>query len=229
MDDHPGRRIVGGASAGPDAGHLADDHDRPARFLEQGRGFPWAWDEEVVVDEARLPERQSARPAAAYQFAADALAEEVHRRDVPRAVGRERVWLGAPDAKVVVAQGAARQEQRALQAQMGVPPLGWVLRRELGQRVSPQEPQVQELQPERVLQAQASPPQAQEHGRPVEQPNAQGQQASRPLADAPAMPGEQQEPPGARDGARPLLPLLLSLRARLPRRFPHSLHLAGDA
>src|SRR5690242_6981796 len=104
MDGHPARRIVGGASAGPDAGHLADDHDRPARFLEQGRGFPWAWDEEVVVDEARLPERQSVRPAAVCQAAADALAEEVHRRDVLTVAGPARGSSGASDAKVVAAQ-----------------------------------------------------------------------------------------------------------------------------
>ncbi|HEV2102030.1 MAG TPA: hypothetical protein VGR58_04550 [Candidatus Acidoferrum sp.] len=81
---------------------------------------------------------------------------------------------------------------------------------------------------ERVLQAQASPPQVQEHGRPVEQLKAQGQQASRPLADAPARRGEQQEPPGAWDAAQPLSPLLLSRHARLPQRFRHSLHPAGD-
>lgn len=229
MDGHPGRRIVGGASAGPDADHLAGDHDRRARFREQGRGFPWAWDEEVAAGEAHLPERQSARLAAACQVAADALAEEVLRRDVLTVAGPARGLSGVSDAKVVVAQGAARQEQRVPQAQLGVPPQARVLLREPGQRVSPQEPQAREPQPERVLRAQASPPQVQEHGRPVEQLNAQGQQASRPLADAPAMLGEQQEPPGARDGAQPLSPLLLSRHVRLPRRFRRSLHLAGDA
>ena len=229
MDGHLARRIVGGASAGPDADHLAGDHDRRARFQEQGRGFPWAWGEEVAGDEARLPERQGARPAAACQAAADALAEEVLRRDVLMVAGPAHGSSDALDAKVVVARDAARQEQRALRAQPGVPPLGRVLPREPGQRASPREPQAQETRPERVLRAQASPPQVQEHGRPVEQLNAQGQQASRPLADAPAKLGEQQEPPGARDGAQPLSPPLLSRRARLRQRFRHSLHLAGDA
>lgn len=117
MDGHLARRIVGGASAGPDADHLAGDHDRRARYRAQGRGFPWAWDEEVAADEARLPERQSARPAAACPVAADALAEEVLRRDVPTVAGPARGSWGGSDAKAVVAQGVARQEQRALQAQ----------------------------------------------------------------------------------------------------------------
>ncbi|HEV2102029.1 MAG TPA: hypothetical protein VGR58_04545 [Candidatus Acidoferrum sp.] len=139
MDGHLARRIVGGASAGPDADHLAGDHDRRARFREPGRGFPWAWDEEVAADEARLPERQSARLAAVCPVAADALAE-VLRQDVPRAVGPERGWSDASGAKAVVAQGAARQEQRVRRAQMGAPPLVRALLREPGQRASPPEP-----------------------------------------------------------------------------------------
>src|SRR5689334_21509546 len=105
MDGHLARRIVGGASAGPDADHLVGDHDRRARFREQGRGFPWAWDEEVVVGEARLPERQSVRPVAVCPVAADALAAELLRRDVLTVAGPARGSSGASDAKVVVEQG----------------------------------------------------------------------------------------------------------------------------
>ena len=108
MDVHLDRRIVAGASAGPDAGHWDDDHGRRARFRELGRGFRWAWDEEVAVGAAHLPERQSARPAAACPVAEDAIAEAALRRDVPRVVGPERASSDALDAKVVVAQGAAR-------------------------------------------------------------------------------------------------------------------------
>ena len=229
MDGHPARRIVEGAWAGPDADHLAGDRDHQARFRELGRDFPWAWDEEVAADEARLPERQSARLAAACPVGADALAEAALRRDVPRAVGPERGWWDASDAKVVVALDAARQVQRVLLAQMGVPPLAPVLPREPGQRVSPQERQARETRRELVLLAQASRPQAQEDVRQAEQLMAQGQQASRPLADVPALPEEQLEPLAAPDVARPPSPRLLSRPARLPRRFRHWLHPAGDA
>ena len=221
MDGHPARRIVEGAWAGPDAGHLAGDHDHQARFRGLGRGFPWAWDEEVAADEARLQGRQSARLAAA--------CPEVLRRDAPRAVGPGGASWDALDAKVVVAQDAARQVQRVLQAQMGVPPLAPVLPRELGLRVSPRGRQGPELQLELVLQAQASRPQVREHVQPAEQLKAQGQQASRPLADVPALPGEQPEPLAAPDVAQPPSLRLPSRLARLPRRFRHSRHLAGDA
>jgi hypothetical protein len=70
------------------------------------------------VGAAHLPERQSARPAAACPVAEDAIAEAALRRDVPRVVGPERASSDALDAKVVVAQGAARWEQLM---QMGVP------------------------------------------------------------------------------------------------------------
>jgi hypothetical protein len=123
MDVHPGRRIVAGALADPDAGHLDDDHDHLARFRELVHGFPWAWDEEVVADEARLPEHQSARLAAACLVAGDARVKAVLRRDVPQAVDPEHAWSDALDAKVVVRQGAARWEQRAWQGQRDVPPL----------------------------------------------------------------------------------------------------------
>ena len=229
MDGHLARRIVEGAWAGPDAGHLAGDHGHRVRFRELGRGFPWAWDEEVAADEARLQGRQSARLAAACPVGADALAEEVLRRDAPRAVGPGGASWDALDATVVVAQDAARQVQRVLQAQMGVPPLAPVLPRELGLRVSPRGRQGPELQRELVLQAQASPPQVREHVQPAEQLKAQGQQASRPLADVPALPGEQPEPLAAPDVARLPSLRLLSRPARLPRRFRHSRHLAGDA
>jgi hypothetical protein len=117
------RRIVAGASAGRDADHWADDHDHRARFREPGRGFRWAWDEEVVAGAARLPEHQSERLAAGCLVGADAIAEAVLRRDVPQAVGPEHAWSDALDAKVVVAQGAARWEQRAWQGQRDVLPL----------------------------------------------------------------------------------------------------------
>jgi len=118
MDGHPDRPIVAGALAGPDAAHLDDDLGRQVQFRELAHGFQWAWDEEVVAGAAHLPTHRSARLAAAYPVAADALAKAVLRRDVPRAVGPEYASSDALDAKVVVAQDAARWEQRARQAQL---------------------------------------------------------------------------------------------------------------
>ncbi len=123
MDGRPGRPIVAGASAGQDAGHLDDDPDHRAQFRELGRGFRWAWDEEVVADEARLPERRSARLVAACLAAADAIEEAVLHRDVPRAVGREGASSDVLDVKVVAGRGAARWEQLERQGQRDVPRL----------------------------------------------------------------------------------------------------------
>ena len=123
MDVHPARPIVAGASAGPDAGHWAGDHGHRAQFRELGRGFPWAWDEEVAVGAAQLRKRRDARIAAACLVAGDARVKAVLRRDVPQAAGPEHAWSDALDAKVVVAQGAARWEQRAWQGQRDVLPL----------------------------------------------------------------------------------------------------------
>jgi hypothetical protein len=120
MDGHPGRPIVAGAWAGQDAGHWDDDPDHRAQFREPGRGFRWAWDEEVVADEVRLPERRSARLVAACLAAADAIEEAVLHRDVPQAVGREGASLDVLDAKVVVVRGAARREQLERQGQRDV-------------------------------------------------------------------------------------------------------------
>jgi hypothetical protein len=102
---------------------LDDDHDHRARFRELGRGFPWAWDEEVVVGAEQLRKRRGARLADACLVAADARAEEMLLRGVPRAAGLERASWDALDAKVVVAQGAARWEQLARQGRRDVPRL----------------------------------------------------------------------------------------------------------
>jgi hypothetical protein len=69
---------------------LDDDRDRRVQFRELGRGFPWAWDEEVAAGAARLPAHRNARLAAACPVAGDAIAEQALRQDVPRDVGRER-------------------------------------------------------------------------------------------------------------------------------------------
>jgi len=79
-----------GASAGPDAGRSAGGRGLPAQFRELARGFPWAWDEEVVAGAAHLPARQNARLAVANPVAADAIAMEVLHRGVPQAAGPER-------------------------------------------------------------------------------------------------------------------------------------------
>jgi hypothetical protein len=111
-----------GASAGPDAGHSACVRGHPAQFRELARGFPWAWDEEVVAGAAQLLKRQGARLAAACRVAADAFAESVLRRGVLPAVGPERELSGAWDAKVAVARDAACRELQELEARRGVPP-----------------------------------------------------------------------------------------------------------
>jgi hypothetical protein len=77
--------------------------------------------------------------------------------------------------------------------------------------------------------AQVSPPRA------LQQVVLQSQLALRPLASPPlagalAQPEEQQEPPLELAAFSELpSPPLLSLIARLPRRFPHPLHLADGA
>jgi hypothetical protein len=91
----PARQTVAGALVGPDAGHLAGDHGHPEQFRELARGYPWAWDEEVVADAAQLQTRQSGRLAAACPVAAGVLAEAALRRDVPWAVGLEHESSGA--------------------------------------------------------------------------------------------------------------------------------------
>jgi hypothetical protein len=87
----PVRQTVAGASADPDAGHLAGARALLAQFQELARGFPWAWDEEVVAGAAHLQARQSARLAVASPVAADAIAEVVLRPGVPQAAGPECV------------------------------------------------------------------------------------------------------------------------------------------
>jgi hypothetical protein len=65
---------------------LAGDRDHPAQFQELGRGFPWAWGEEVVEGAARSLKRRGARLAAACRVAAGERAVKVPRQGVPRAV-----------------------------------------------------------------------------------------------------------------------------------------------
>jgi hypothetical protein len=96
---------------------LAGGHGLRAQYRELARGFPWAWDEEVVAGAARLPVRWSVRLAAGCPVAADATAKKVHRRGVPRAAGPEREWWGAWDAKAVEEQAAARRKLRVAQSQ----------------------------------------------------------------------------------------------------------------
>src|SRR5260221_14702932 len=98
MDGHPGRPIVAGAWAGQDAGHWDDDPDHRAQFREPGRGSRWAWDEEGVADEVRLPERRSGRLVAACLAAADAIEKAGLHRGVPPAVGREDAASDTLDA-----------------------------------------------------------------------------------------------------------------------------------
>jgi hypothetical protein len=113
-DAHLARQIAVGALVGPDAGRLAGDRGHPAQFQELGRGFPWAWDEEVVASAARLLKRRGAQLAAACRIAAGALAEEVVHWDARRAVGPERESSGERDAKVVAAQDVGLRERREL-------------------------------------------------------------------------------------------------------------------
>jgi phosphoribosyl-ATP pyrophosphohydrolase len=61
------------------------------QFQALARGFPWAWDEEVVADVARLLAHRNALLAAASLAAADVIAEVVLRRGAPRAAGPECV------------------------------------------------------------------------------------------------------------------------------------------
>jgi hypothetical protein len=103
---------------------LGGDRGHPAQFQELGRGFPWAWDEEVVADVALLLLRQGARLEAACQVAPGALVEEVLHRGVPRAVDPGRESSDASDAKAVVVLDAARRGRRELRAQPGVLPQG---------------------------------------------------------------------------------------------------------
>lgn len=227
MDVHPGRRIVAGAWVGRDAGRWGDDRGRRARFQEPGHGFPWASDEEVGAESERLPERQSARLAAVCRVVADEIAE-AFRRDARRAVDLAGESSDALGAKVVEARGAEWPGQRAWQMQRDEPQpepreqwrppeAEWrVLLPEEQARVSPQE--------QESRRAQVSRPEEQEPVQRAEQVKARGQRASRPLADVPGLPGEEQEPPAARGGVLPLWPRLLSRRVRLRRRFRRPLH-----
>jgi hypothetical protein len=115
----PARQTVAGASVGPDAGRLAGDHGLRAQCRELVRGFPWAWDEEVVAGAARLPVRWSARLAAGCPVGADATAEAALHQGVPRAAGPERESWGAWDAKAVEEQDAACRKLRMAQSQQG--------------------------------------------------------------------------------------------------------------
>ena len=191
MDVRPVRRIVGGAWAGRDAGRLAGDHGRRARFREPGHGFLWAWDEEVAADEVRLPELRGGRFGAVCLNAVAAAVKTVHHRDVQRAVGPERGSWDALDAEVVVAQGVGNWElpvrrdapRPAPWEQWWPPEVEW--------RVLPPEEQVRvSLQAQESRPARVSRPEAQELVQAAEQQKAQRQQVSRPLADVPARAGE---------------------------------------
>jgi hypothetical protein len=198
------------------------------KFQGLARGFPWAWDEEVAAGVAHLPAHHGARLAAACPVAADALAEAALRRGVRRAVGPERELSGALDAKVVVAQDAARWEQQELKARQAVPPQvpqAQPSQPALAQRVSLREPGLlqarESLLPEVMLQARVSPPQVPAHVAPRVSPLVLGLLASPPPVGAPARPEEQQAPlPGPLAAVTLPLPPLLSPCARLPPRFP---------
>jgi len=230
------RRIAAGASADPDADHSAGDHDHLAQFRELGRGFRWAWDEEVAAGAAHLPERQGARLAAACPVVADALEEEVLRRDVPRDVGPERASSDALDAKAVVAQGVASREQLPRQAQLDVPRLALRARSrrpERARRVLQREPQARDLVQARVPRlARVSRPLVLEHaGLEEPPPRARGPEALPPRADALRELRVQQREMQleARADAQPLSPRLPWRRVRLRRRFRRPLHPAGAA
>jgi hypothetical protein len=90
MNVHPARQIVGGASVDPDAGRSAGGRGLPAQFREPARGFPWAWDEEVVAGAARWPAHRIALLVVAFRVAEDAIAEADRRLDASRAAGPER-------------------------------------------------------------------------------------------------------------------------------------------
>jgi hypothetical protein len=234
----PARQTVAGASVGPDAGRSAGDHGHPEQFREPARGFPWAWDEEVVAGAAHLPARQIARLAVASPVAADAIAEAVLRRGVPQAAGPERESSDALGAKVVEAQDAVRPSPLELLAQRAVlpqVPLALSPQPVLAQRVSPRELLAQELWLARAphakaLRARVSQPRAPEHVVLPEPPLVLGPPASPPQVDGPTQAKQQQEPLQEEQAFAKLpSPLLLSPSVRLPPRFRRPLHPAGDA
>jgi hypothetical protein len=90
-----------------------------------------------------LPGHRSAPPGVARRVAADAPAEAVFHRDGQLAVGQGRESSGGWDAKVVVAQGGARQEYWEL-------PQARPSSRVQAQRVSRPEAQQRELPQARV-------------------------------------------------------------------------------
>ena len=208
---------------GPDAGRWAGDRGHPGQFQELARDFPWAWDEEVVAGAAWLLKRQGARLAAACRVAADAFVAALHRGVLP-AVGLERELSGAWDAKVDVVQDAGCQAQQESRAQQGVPPeeaLAQLPPPEAAQQVSLLEPRAREsvraplrerasrlLMPEQVV------PRWDAQRVPAQREAQQERQVLTPQVAA---------------SARRLWLPLLSPSARLPRRFPHPLHLGDGA
>ena len=224
--------------AGQDAGRWAGDRGHQGQFQELARGFPWAWDEEVVASAAQLLKRQGARLAAACRVAADAFAEAVLRRGVPQAVGLERELSGAWDAKVDVVQDAECRAPEESQAQRGVPPeepLAQWSPPEMAQQVSLLAPWAREsLQAQVPLLARASrllvPKQVAPRRDALLAP---GPLASQPSAGVPVQLEAQQErqvlAQEVAASARRLWLPLLSPSARLPRRFPRPLHLADGA
>jgi hypothetical protein len=208
------------------------------KFRELVRGFPWAWDEEVVAGVAHLPAHQSAQLAAACRVAEDAFAEVVLRRGVQDAVALERGPENAQDVKAVAAQDAAHREQREeeLQARQGVPPQVPPAQPSLpeqAQLVSLRELPELEWELAEALQAQlVSPPRVPEHVVQREALVALGPLASRPQAGARVQPEEPQghEPAQVRkDGAKLPSRPLPSPCARLPPRFPRPLRPSDGA
>ena len=182
--------------------------------------------------------RQGERLAAECRVAANVIAVEALRPCVPRAVGPERELSGAWDAKVAVARDAACRELQELEARRGVPP-----EEPLAQLSPPETAQQASLLELRAWESvQAKAPLLERASRLLVPghavPRRDAQRvlvplASPPPADVPAQREAQQErqvlTQEVAASARRLWLPLLSPSARLPRRFPHPLHLADGA
>jgi hypothetical protein len=90
------------------------------KFPGPAHGFPWAWDEEVAAGVAQW-KQQDAQLEAESRVVAGGPGQALLHRGVRQAVGPAREWWDVLDAKVVVAQDAARWEQLAWQGQRDVP------------------------------------------------------------------------------------------------------------
>ncbi|HET6930435.1 MAG TPA: hypothetical protein VFI45_08945 [Candidatus Acidoferrum sp.] len=206
---------------------MAGVHGLPVKFRGPGRGFPWAWDEEVAAAAGRQPGHQSVRLGVVCLVASDAIAEAVIHQDVRQTVALDRGLEEEKDEEVAEAQDAARPGQRELQVQQpDVPPQVQpepALRPGQALAVLLREPPALERPLEMEPRAQVSPPQAQEHEEPL-----LVQRVSPQPEDARGLREEQQvQPLAALAAVQPLLPQLLSQRVRLPRRFRHPRH-PGD-